>query len=285
MARWKTSLPFLVPVVDVVRCAVLVVVTDEARGFDVAGAMVDARLLTVRADVVGFFSATGLRGLGTVERRCVAVDALGLTVLSLTLLALFRVVVSEELAATGGLPSMRLSRARLEAVCLTTAGGPSLILGAGRALKARLFSISSDSFFRRSSLAAFNLAATASPGSWKEDFVGALLDFGGAGGVGNEREIGRGFECGISVCVFSLVVAGFETVLALASGLFVESVRFRGAVLAGSACSHSAGAAVLTEGSALVVECLTLTEVLLVAGSAFGVTPLTRTEVGLVGSE
>jgi hypothetical protein len=70
------------------------------------------------------------------------------------------------------------------------------VLGAGRALKAGLFSSFEEaavaSRFARSSRAAFNLAATASPGSWKVLLVGAFELLAAGGGVGKESETGRG---------------------------------------------------------------------------------------------
>jgi hypothetical protein len=46
--------------------------------------------------------------------------------------------------------------------------------------------------FNLSSRAAFSFAATASPGSWNELLVGAFELLAAGGGVGNERETGRG---------------------------------------------------------------------------------------------
>ena len=95
--------------------------------------------------------------------------------------------------------AIRLRLARLAFVSLTStaAAAPSLTLGAGRALNAGFFHASSvplhvpvsvpaplSSFLsRRASLAAFSLAATASPGSLNVG-AGAGLDLGGRGGVG-----------------------------------------------------------------------------------------------------
>lgn len=83
---------------------------------------------------------------------------------------------------TKGFPLMILSLALLVLVWRTV-GALLANDGAGRALKVFFFA-SSASFCSRASLAALSLAATASPGSWKLLFVGALVDFGGGGGVG-----------------------------------------------------------------------------------------------------
>lgn len=189
----------MVAVTDEIRGFVVVVLGEEVR--DSRGLVVlddearDWRLFAVRVDEVENLSPVAL--LGTVENRAVTVDALGFVAAVLILLALLRPSFEDTgaVSSTRGLPSPMLSRALLDAVCLTTAGGPSLTLGAGRALKARRFSPSSCSFFMRSSLAALSLAATASPGSWKFAFVGGLVDFAGRG---NETDIGRAFERGAS---------------------------------------------------------------------------------------
>ena len=55
----------------------------------------------------------------------------------------------------------------------------------------------------RASRAALNFADIASPGSWNVGWVGALEDFGGGGGVGKERDTGRGLLCGITTSFFS----------------------------------------------------------------------------------
>jgi hypothetical protein len=60
------------------------------------------------------------------------------------------------------------------------------------ALELALEAVAAASRFMRSSRAAFNFAATASPGSWKELLVGALVLLAAGGGVGNESETGRG---------------------------------------------------------------------------------------------
>ena len=104
----------------------------------------------------------------------------------------------------GGTPrslgrAIRLLLARLAFVSRTStaAAAPSFNFGAGRALNAGFFHASSvplpvpvsvpappSSFLsRRASLAAFSLAATASPGSLNVG-AGAGLDLGGRGGVG-----------------------------------------------------------------------------------------------------
>ena len=94
------------------------------------------------------------------------------------------------------------SLARLAAVWRTL-GVFFSVLGTGRALKAGFFSseaalslalevAAAASRFKRSSRAAFSFAATASPGSWNELLVGALVLLAAGGGVGNERETGRG---------------------------------------------------------------------------------------------
>ena len=101
-----------------------------------------------------------------------------------------------------GSPVIIDSLARLAAVWRTL-GVFFSVLGTGRALKAGFFSsdvalslalvvAAAASRFNRSSRAAFNFAATASPGSWKELLVGALELLAAGGGVGNERETGRG---------------------------------------------------------------------------------------------
>jgi len=69
------------------------------------------------------------------------------------------------------------------------------MLGTGRALKAGFFSSAAAavaSRFARSSRAAFNFTATASPGSWKVLLVGAFELLAAGGGVGNESDTGRG---------------------------------------------------------------------------------------------
>jgi len=97
--------------------------------------------------------------------------------------------------------TIKLSLALLAAVWRTGRLAPD-ILGAGRALKvglrgASVLAVADDawlSFFILSSLAAFNFAATASPGNWKVDFVTDFVDFWAGGGVGKERATGPGFE-------------------------------------------------------------------------------------------
>lgn len=95
-------------------------------------------------------------------------------------------------------PAFAGSLARLAAVWRTL-GALLRVLGTGRALKAGLFSSDAvledaavASRFARSSRAAFNLAATASPGSWKVLLVGAFELLAAGGGVGKESETGRG---------------------------------------------------------------------------------------------
>ena len=65
-------------------------------------------------------------------------------------------------------------------------------MGGGGILIGRCFGAAtpSASRFRRSSLCAFSFAATLSLDNWKTGFVGAL-PFGGGGGVGKDRLIGR----------------------------------------------------------------------------------------------
>lgn len=107
-----------------------------------------------------------------------------------------------EVGILNSLPFITDSRALL-ALVWRTAGALLSAEGAGLALKAGLFSSSNVSFCWRASRAARSFAATASPGSWKELCVGALVDFGGGGGVGKDMEIGRGLLCGITTSFFS----------------------------------------------------------------------------------
>jgi hypothetical protein len=139
-------------------------------------------------------SVEGAEGLvvdadGTVEGRGLEVE--------MVLLRLCPVVVVEAdvvgFAATS--PAFAGSLARLAAVWRTL-GVLFRELGTGRALKAGFFSSLEEaavaSRFARSSRAAFNLAATASPGSWKVLLVGAFVLLAAGGGVGKEIEMGRG---------------------------------------------------------------------------------------------
>ena len=118
------------------------------------------------------------------------------------LLRLSPVVEAETAGLGAASPVIIDSLARLAAVWRTL-GVFFSVLGTGRALKTGFFSsdaalalaleaAAAASRFRRSSRAAFNLAATASPGSWNELLVGALELLAAGGGVGNERETGRG---------------------------------------------------------------------------------------------
>ena len=120
-----------------------------------------------------------------------------------TVLLRFSPVVEDETVGLGAAsPVIIVSLARLAAVWRTL-GVFFSMLGTGRALKAGFFSsdgalllalevAAASSRFKRSSRAAFNFAATASPGSWNELLVGALVLLAAGGGVGNERETGRG---------------------------------------------------------------------------------------------
>lgn len=115
-----------------------------------------------------FFTASCLL-LGAIDTRAVegleAVEGLLLT-LDLELLVVGLPVVAGLLVATLiGRPGFMIdSRALLVLVWRTV--GVLFMLGAGRALKAFFF-CSSASLCCRASLAALNLAATTSPGSWK----------------------------------------------------------------------------------------------------------------------
>ena len=148
-----------------------------------------ARFWTVRVE--------GAEGL-VVDEDGTAVEGRGLEV-EMVLLRLCPVVVVDVdvgvvgFAATS--PAFAGSLARLAAVWRTL-GVLLRELGTGRALKTGFFSSLEDaaaaSRFARSSRAAFNLAATASPGSWKVLLVGAFVLLAAGGGVGKESETGRG---------------------------------------------------------------------------------------------
>lgn len=162
------------------------------------------------AIVVGRFATLRFLSSGLVVGRGGKV-ALGLCVLvvpAVTVLALFNPV--DDAAEPVGLGLIIDSRALVEFVGRNTLG-VFLSAGAGRALKVEGF-LSSDwsaSFFIRSSLAAFNFAAIASPGSWNVDVVGAFFDLGGGGGVGKERLTGLGLLCGIVASFFCWVGFSF----------------------------------------------------------------------------
>lgn len=138
-------------------------------------------------------------GEGLVEEDDGTVEGRGLYV-EMVLLRFNPVVVVEVDVAgfAAASPAFAGSLARLAAVCRTL-GVFLSVFGAGRALKAGLFSSAAAfeeaavaSRFARSSRAAFNFAATASPGSWKVLLVGALELLAAGGGVGKESETGRG---------------------------------------------------------------------------------------------
>lgn len=152
----------------------------------------------------------------------VDVDGRGLEVA--TVFERLRPVVDEEVGVGFGatLPFIVDSLARL-AVVWRTLGVFFDVLGAGLALNAGFFSSTFASAAARASLAAFSLAATASPGSWKELLVGALVLFGGGGGVGKDMEIGRDLLCGIAASFFSRG-SSFSSLVALL--LEVDVTRF-----------------------------------------------------------
>lgn len=169
---------------------------EGLRGATAAVAVVDetcmeegrGRFWTVRFE--------GAEGLVVDEVMDGTVEGRGLEV-EMVLLRLCPVVVVEVDVAGFAATSLAFagSLARLAAVWRTL-GVLLRVLGAGRALKAGLFSsleaAAVASRFARSSRAAFNLAATASPGSWKVLLVGAFELLAAGGGVGKESETGRG---------------------------------------------------------------------------------------------
>lgn len=231
-ARVKTSLPLAVPL-DGIRCCcccwwwgaaeaeeVVVggaggpVVLGRGRGAaEVLLVREEGRLGTVGpvALVVDVGRLATLRPLSSgfaVVRGGGGTAALGLVVLvgfelgAWTALVLFSPAGAAAVEPVG-LPLTVDSRALVEGVGRTTLG-VFLSAGAGRALNVEGFFSSGwfASFFMRSSLAAFNFAAIASPGSWKVDVVGAFFDLGGGGGVGKERLTGLGLLCGIVASFF-----------------------------------------------------------------------------------
>lgn len=173
--------------------------------------LMDARLATVSCDLAGVGAVGGAGRLEAVRDALVTEGRGLLAVVDIEVGGVALCLVAPASAGAGAfVPPMRDSLALLVLVCLTVGGAAFRLAGTGLALKAGFFSPSSlcataASFFERSSRAAFSFAATASPGSWKDDVVGAFRDFGGGGGIGNESETGRGLLCGMMVSLLALL--------------------------------------------------------------------------------